>query len=225
MATPYIPPQDAQFDAWFDNFSTLLTAAPTTYGLVSGDAVIVAASFSAWSPLYIAATNPVTRTAPAIAAKDAQRILSEAVLRPYAQSISRNPAVLNANKTAIGVNLPNSARTPIPPPITAPSLSLASAIHFLQTLAYRDATTPTSKAKPPGAVGMELWRYLSTAPGVDPTLASEFGVVTKSPVAVGFSAPDVGKHCTYWGRWVTRSGPGGIAQTGPWSAPLTVVVI
>lgn len=225
MQPPYLPAQDAAFDTWFNNFSTLLTGSPTNFGLVAGDATTVATSFTAWNSAYVAATTPATRTAVTIAAKDAQRTLSEAVLRPYAVDISRNPAVTNADKTAIGVSLPNSSRTPIPPPLTVPALTLVGAIHFLHTLAYRDTSTPTTKAKPPGAIGVEMWRVVSTLPSTDVSLANQIGVFTKSPNNIGYTTPDVGKTATYWARWVTRSGPGGQVQVGPFSAPLSVGII
>jgi hypothetical protein len=222
---PYLPAQDAAFDAWFDNFSALITAAPTDYGLVSGDATAIAASFTSWHAAYLLATNPTTRTSPAIAAKDAERTSAEQVIRPYATQISRNPAVSNLDKTAVGVNLPNTARTPVPPPSTQPALSLVAAIHNLQTLAYRDTATPTTKAKPAGAIGMELWRTIATGPVVDPSAAALIGIVTKSPTNVGTLSGDAGKTATYFARWTTRSGPAGVAQVGPWSAPLAVVIV
>lgn len=225
MQAPYLPAADAAFDAWFANFSALITANPTDFGLVSGDATTIAASFTSWHAAYLLATNPSTRTSPAIAAKDAERFSAEAVIRPYATQISRNPAVLNADKTAVGVNLPNTSRTPVPPPTTQPTLSLVSAIHNLQTLAYRDSATPTTKAKPPGAIGMELWRTIATTPATDPSAAELVGIVTKSPANIGTSSGDAGKFATYFGRWTTRSGPGGVAQVGPWSAPLAVVIV
>lgn len=225
MQAPYLPAADPAFDAWFDNFSTLLTAAPTDYGLVAGDATIVSTAFGTWHPAYVLATNPTTRTSPTIAAKDAERISAEAILRPYATNISRNPAVANIDKTAIGVNLPNTSRTPIPPPTTSPTLALVSVIHNLQTLSYRDSATPTTKAKPPGAIGMELWRTIATTPASSPVDAALIGIITKSPANIGTMSGDAGKFATYFGRWTTRSGPGGVAQTGPWSAPLAVVIV
>lgn len=224
MQQPYIPAQDASFDLWSANFSTLITDDPTTYGLVSGDAVSIAAVVDPWHDAYVTAVNPATRTPAAIAAKDAARTACEAVVRPYAQQISRNPAVTNDDKIAVGVNLPNTARTPIPPPTTVPALSLVNSIHFQQTLAYRDTATPTSKAKPPGAIGCDMRMTLSTAPATDPEASKPLTIATKSPVVVSFTSQDVGKFATYWGRWSTRSGPGGQVQYGDWSAPLTVVV-
>ena len=37
----YIPAKDALFATWLENFSTLLTAAPATYGLTAPDATAV----------------------------------------------------------------------------------------------------------------------------------------------------------------------------------------
>lgn len=225
MQNPYIPAQDAQFDSWLVNFSTLLTASPTTYGLTSGDATTVAGVTTAWSAAYLAATDPSTRTSVTIAAKDAARTTATQTVRPLATQISRNPAVDNGDKTAIGVNLPNTARTPIPPPTTVPGLTLVSAIHFQHTLSYKDTSTPTTKAKPAGAIGLDLRVTIQVGAASDPEAAKPWTVATKSPVIVSFTAPDVAKTATYWGRWATRSGPGGQAQYGDWSAPLSVVIV
>jgi len=224
MQPPYIPAPDAQFDLWSANFASLITTTPADFGLIAGDAVAINAVVTPWHAAYVIAVNPATRTPAAIAAKDAARTAAEVVLRPYAQDISRNPAVTNENKVAVGVNLPNSARTPVPPPTTQPSLSLVSSVHFNQVIAYRDASTPTSKAKPAGAIGVDLRLHIATTEPPAPDLIPPYGVLTKSPANIGFTAGDVGKTATYFARWVTRSGPGGIAQNGPWSAPLAVVV-
>lgn len=224
MQTPYVPKPDAVFDNWAVNFSTLLTAAPTTYGLVAGDATAAAAVVTPWHTAYLAAINPATRTPVTIAAKDAARTAVEATLRPLAQQISRNAGVANDDKIAIGVNLISTGGTPIPPPTTVPGLTLSASIHFQQTLQYRDTSTPTSKKKPPGASAIDLRMTLGTAPATDPNAALPLTVATKSPIVVSFTSQDVGKYATYWGRWMTPSGPGGQVQFGDWSAPLTVVV-
>jgi len=224
MQAPYLPPPDAAFDAWSQNFSTLITADPTTYGLIAGDATAIAAVVDAFHTAYGLASNPVTRTAVTIAAKDAARVAAEPVLRDYAQQISRNAGVDNSDKTAVGVNLPNTARPPIPQPTTQPQLALVSSVHNLQVISYKDSATPTTKAKPFGAIGIDLRVSISLTPAASPDNVPPFGVITKSPVNIGMLSGDAGKTARYWGRWVTRSGPGGMAQYGPWSAPMDVVV-
>jgi hypothetical protein len=61
--------------------------------------------------------------------------------------------------------------------------------------------------------------------GIDPDAAEYIGSFNKTPFQVSQNAADRGKHCTYWGRWVTRSGPGGVPQRGPWSAALDCIII
>lgn len=225
MQAPYLPAPDANFDNWTANFASLITATPTVYGLIAGDATAINAVVTPWHSAYIAAVNPTTRTPVTIAAKDAARTACEQVVRPYAIQISRNPAVSNDDKTAVGVNLPNTARTPVPPPTTQPTLSLLTAVHNLMQIAYRDTSTPTSKAKPPGAIGVDLRISVGTGTPPAPDSVAPYGTLTKSPASIGFTNLDIGKTATFWARWTTRSGPGGQAQFGPWSAPLNVTVV
>jgi len=221
---PYIPPKDADFDNWSDNFDTLLTATPASFGLVAGDAVIVAGVVATWAAAYAIAIAPATRTAPTVAAKDAARAAAEAVIRPYAVAISKSAAVTNLNKTAIGVTVPSVTPTPIPAPIDAPTLGIQAAIPLLQTLTYEVAGA-LGKSKPFGSTGVEIFRSVGTVAATDPAQASYSATVNKSPFTQAFLAADQGKIVTYFARFRTQSGPAGVAQQGPWSAPLSLNVM
>jgi hypothetical protein len=222
---PYIPPQDNLFDSWFDNFKTLIAANPTDYGLIAGDATNITNAWTPWHAAYLTATNPSTRTSPAVAQKDALRVAAEIVIRPYSQQIARNGGLDPVLITGLGLNLPNPTRPPVPAPTTNPSLTLVSASFLAMTLSYRDTSLGPTKKKPTGAVGIEIWRSIGTVAATDPAQCSLYQTWTKSPNYVQFVAGDVGKKCTYFARWVTRSGPQGTAQTGPWSDALTVTVL
>lgn len=225
MSQPYIPPTDSGFDTWLTNFSTLLTAAPATYGLTAPDATAVAAERTAYHAAYVAATDPGTRTSVTIAAKDSAKVSALAVVRPFAVSISLNSGVTDEDKTDIGVTVRKTVPTPVPPPTTTPALVLIAGVPQAHQLRYYDTSTPTTKAKPAGAVGIEIWRAIGTSPAVDPAQASYYTTWTKSPNVSQFLAPDVGKTCTYFARWVTRGGPGGSVQVGPWSASLVLPIM
>jgi hypothetical protein len=221
---PYLPPADADFALWLENFSTLLTATPTDFGLEAADAVAVDAVNTTFQAAYTTATDPSTRTTPTIAAKDNARASAEAVVRPYAVTISQNAAVTDLNKASIGVTVRSTTPTPIPAPSDAPTLALVNANIMTMRLSYKVAGQ-SGKAKPFGAVGVEIYRSIGTVAATDPAQATFNGIVTKSPFTQAFNAEDQGKICTYFARYVTRSGPSGVAQTGPWSAALTVTVI
>lgn len=221
---PYIPPKDALFATWLANFSALLTATPTDFGLEAADAVAVDAVNTTFQAAYTLSQDPATRTSPTVAAKDVARASAEAVVRPYAVQISRNSAVTDANKANIGVTIPSLVPTPIAAPTVAPVVSLESATHGTMRLAYK-AAGASGKSKPFGAIGVEIFRSIGTVAATDPAQAAYNGTVTKSPFRQTFAAEDAGKICTYFARFVTRSGPDGVAQTGPWSGAVNVTVV
>jgi len=224
-AASYIPPRDTDFDSWLDNFQTLIAADPTDYGLTTPDATVITASYTAWHAAYLTATNPSSRTTPAIAAKDAQRSSAEATVRPYAQQIARNQGLDPSLITGLGLNLSNPTRPPIPAPTTNPTLTLVSATFLTHQLSYRDTALGPTKKKPTGSIGMQVFRSVGTVAATDPAQCLLYQTWTKSPNLSQFMAEERGKICTYFARWVTKGGPGGTAQPGPWSDPLVVVVM
>lgn len=225
MQNPYIPSTDADFATWLENLAMLIAATPTDYGLVTGDATIISGVNTSFQAAYLLAVNPATRTAPTIADKDAERTAATATVRPYCIQISQNMGVSDALKLGVGVNLPNTARPRIPAPTTQPVLVHAQSNPGVITLRYYDVTTPLSKAKPFGATGIQIRQIVGTAPAVTPDAADYVDTWTKSPNTVTTLSGDIGKILTLWGRWVTKSGPAGVAQFGPWSTALSVGII
>lgn len=225
MPSSYIPSTDAGFGSWLANFSTLITAAPATYGLVSGDATVIAGQNTAYQAALALATDPVTRTSVTVADKDAAKSSALFVVRPFAVQISRNPAVSNMDKTAVGVTVVKTVPTPIPAPTALPLNSLVSAVPLTSTIKTVSADTPTSKAKPFGSISVQVFMSVGTVAATDPEQLKFFGAVTKIPFPVTFESPDQGKICSLATRYATRGGNGGIAKVGPWSAITTFVVL
>jgi hypothetical protein len=211
---PYIPPKQADFDVWFANFSTLITAGPATYGLGAGEAVAIAASYASWHAAYLLATSPATKTASTVAAKDAERVLALALVRPYAVAISLAGGVSAYDKTAVGVNPRTSVPGPIAAPNSAPDVSVQSAIPLTLFMRFRDPlTSPKVKAKPYGVTRCQLFGKLSATPIVDPAALSWVMDATKSPFSLTFAGGSSGQRFYYAGRWVVRTG-----LVSPWSA-------
>lgn len=220
MSSSYIPAKDSQYQVWLLNFSTLITASPGTYGLLAADATTIAAAYTAWNTAYLAATNGTTRGPTTIQAKNVQRINSQATARPYSQQIANNAGVSSANKVALGINPRTNPPSPVPAPTTNPVLTISSAIAFGHIVRFRDSlASPSVKAKPAGAIGLQLFASTSATPITDPTLLEFNSVQTKSPFTITWGSGDVGKTAYYAARWVTRRG-----LVGPWSAiaPFTV---
>lgn len=220
MAGPYIPAPDADLDVWADNFQTVIAANPALYGLVVGDATAITAAFTAWHAAYLLAVNPATRTPPAVADKDVQKATALTVWRGYAQVIQNNAGVTNFDKAAAGLTVRATGRTPIPAPATIPVLGFLNATPLQHTLNFKDAATPTTKAKPFGAINMQIFRFVGTVPPTGVDQYAQYGFATKSPFVIDFNSPDVGKTAYYIARWVTRRG-----LVGPWSVDISATVL
>jgi hypothetical protein len=217
---PYIPPKDADYDGWLTNFSALITTAPGTYGVTSGDATAIAAAQAAWHSAYLLVTSPSTKTATTVAAKDTQRVSSLAAVRPYAQQISLNPGVLTSNKIALGVNPRTSTPLPITTPTTTPNLTLQSSFPQNLILRYRDSmASPSVKAKPYGVLAAQIFGLVSSTPVTDPTLLTFLGPQTKSPWTQAFASGSSGKTVYLAARWQTRTG-----LVGPFSPIISAVI-
>lgn len=211
----YIPTRDSLLEAWALNWTTRVTAAPTTYGLTAGIAVTCAALYTTWHNAYVASSNPVTRTPVTIAAKDSAKGAMVPILRLYSQQVKANNAISNSLKTDLGIHVDDTTPTPIPPPSTMPVLTIVSNGVQEMTLRFADELTPTSRSKPPGTAGLLLFRTIATAAASDPDAALFDGLFSRIPVPQVFDAGDVGKVCTYWAKWCNSKG-----DEGPWSAPV-----
>ena len=220
MAAPYIPPKEADLALWSQNFADLIDAAPSTYGLAPSDAAAIVAANDPWQASYLLATNPTTRTEVTVAQKNADRIAAVIVFRTYASQIRLNPGVSNSDKLALGLNLPNNAPSPIPPPPTFPILAIASAGPGMHEIRFADSASPSSRRKAANAVQMQLFRGVAPAAIPDPANTTFYAAVTKQPFASVFTDPaEAGDVATYFARWVTRTG-----ELGPWSAAVSMTV-
>lgn len=217
---PYIPPRDVDLDTWSANFSTLLTASPATYGLTAADATAVAAVVASWHAAYLLVTSPTTKTATTVSAKNVARILMLATVRPYSIQISLNAGVSPSNKVAIGVSPRTSVPVPIPAPVTAPSVTINTALPLQHVLRYRDElSSPTVKAKPYGAIGIQIFGAASATVISSPDSLLYLATDTKSPLLVTWDEAQKGKTAYYAARWVTRRG-----LVGPWSPIITFTI-
>lgn len=228
MPQPYIPARETDLLTWADNFSSLITATPSTYGLDAAAALTIQTSVNTWDTAYAAAVNPGTRTPVTIAAKNSAKLAMIPIVRTYASQIRLNPGVANSDKIDLGLNLPNNSPAPKPAPSTIPVVTIMNATPLRHTLKFRDEmSSPTSRAKAPQCIGMELWRGISTVALTNPADALFYGTIVKVPFFSDFDAPDAGKVATYFGRWVNRAGSPGNNQalTGPWSNAVSMTIV
>lgn len=223
MTTPYIPAAEAAFRDWLINFYTIISTTPAVYGMTVAQTQPLDQPTQIYLAVYAAAENPSTRTTAKIAERVTAREVAESIARELA-SIARASNPSPAALTNAGLTVNKVPSTPVPPPQTEPDLGLVSGSSLTHKLQYR-VPDSIGKAKPYGITGIQIFRALGTLPAIDSAQATYLTTVTKSPFVVGFAAGDRGKIATYYGRYVTRSGPNGQASVGPFSVALVAGVL
>jgi len=227
---PYIPTQQSKLVTWAENFSTLISASPSTYGLQAADAATIASYVNAFTNAYAQSTkgSPSTRTPAAVTATNNAQAAMLGIVRTYAQQIRNNMGVTSENKQAIGLNVPSSSRTPIPVPSTAPVIAITGSTPLTFTMTIKDATAPASpRKKAVGARSYAIFYTLTPVSAPAPTTPSSTVLVvgTKTPFPASFPTGSSGQNATLWGAWQGRAvGTPAGSTFGPVSNPITQIV-
>lgn len=216
----WIPAKDSDLEPFALNFSTLLTANPSGYGIAGTDASAVAAAYASWHSSYLLVSDPATKTKVTVAAKDIARGQMLVQIRVYGALIRANQGVSQDNKTALGIHLPDLVPTPVPPPSTFPILSFIGATPGQFTMRYADQNTPDKKHKPAGSILLQVYGATSSTVVSDPSVLPFLSLVGRNPFPLSWSNSDKGKIAYMAARWINRRG-----EPGPWSAIVTSNVI
>lgn len=163
------------------------------------------------------ATDPVTRTAPLIARKNAARLRAEQIIRPVYGRIRLDRTLPIEDKVDIGVRL-TAHRSRITTPHSAPRLSVVGApweFHKLRASELGETGNPHSK--PRGAAQWQLFRGIADGP----TDQLEYFISSsRKTLTIRLNPNQNGKVATYRARWVTARG-----LTGPWGPAISVPIL
>lgn len=215
----YIPSSDAALLAWSANFDTIITANPTDYGLIAGQATAYDVLNDAYAAAYAAAVNPGTRTPVTVAAKDVARANLVASARQLAQIARKYPGITNDLLSDAGLTVPDPIPSPIPAPTTVPVLSLIASGSLSQVLRFRDSVLSNPRSKPDGVTSLQLFVKIGTEAPASPADCTFVGNFSRMPMTVSFDGADALKNAYYIARWINAKG-----QTGPQSDVLTVTI-
>lgn len=209
----YIPGPDEDVQAFGANYSTRITATPTAYGLVAGDATAIAALQAAFTTALTASTNPVTRTPVTVQTKDLARANLVAGLRAKSKLVQAYASITPTLLTELGLTVRVTTRTPIPPPTTRPVLSDLRSNGTVLEFTIRDELTPARRAFPNGVVLLQVFMKTGTTAPLsisDCVLAdmqgNAFGAVDVATVTAGTTM-----H--FLSRWINRRGQPGPIST------------
>jgi hypothetical protein len=212
----YIPRKDSGFREWANTFANKLNASPATYMMTEAQTQAIREAVDDFIEKYEVTLEKDTRTATTIAAKDDARSVAETMCREIATLIKENLGISDEAKIAAGVRPINPNRDPIFCPQTSPILTILGNTPGSQTIIFKDPTQPEKKAKPFGALALQL--FVAVTEGDDPAPLAEakfHGLyMSSNRIAVEFGQNDDGKLATYYARWCGRR-----EEVGPWSLP------
>lgn len=110
-------------------------------------------------------------------------------------------------------------QTKVGVPTTAPTAMIEQTNRLQHTIHFANSTTPTSKAKPAGVRGCQIWVKIGTAPPVSASDLQDLATDTRTPYVAGFDQVDAIKTADDWLRWENTKG-----ETGPWSAVMSATI-
>ena len=208
----FIPASDADYDAWLRNFAEYVVANAAALGATPGQITSLQAVKADWDVKYPAATTAQAMAAAAVQAKSDSRGATEDFVRPFVGVLQSNTAVTDTQRQSLGITVRSTSRTAVGAPSSKPVASIDTNQRLRHTLSFVDELTPTSRAKPDGVQGCEIWMKVGDPAPAGPNDVRYLAVDTRSPYVADFEAADAGKTAYYMLRWISTRG-----ETGPWS--------
>jgi hypothetical protein len=202
-----IPRKNADLVGWGGNFDTKYTANPVLFGGTAAMATEFHNRYVAFVDANTAAGADATRSKALLAVREAAK---EDVLEYgrmlYAQ-IQANINVPDESKVELGIVVPDRHPTPVDLGETAPFIGVSRVFGRDVHLIIRNAETMKRK-KVPGAIGVNLYRFIGATPpaGTDGWVSD--GNITKPEVIVQFDAETVtpGTLVHFTACWYSRAG-------------------
>lgn len=215
-----VPANEKELRRFVYNFSRLVQDDLARYGLEPADAVRLMDDANAYLAAAFTAGRPATRTRVTVRARNEVKRRVLPVFRSYAAIVKANPDVAVWDKVQLGIVVDGPRRkSPIPPPIAAPILSLRRGSAAIHELLYHDANHLSRRSKPKGATHLILLSHVGEQSINDPSNAQYLGAFTRQPIRIEYTAEKARLVATYFGAWLMPSG----RQT-PWSLPVTMII-
>ena len=191
-----------------------------SWGMTLLEVNAIVAYQTAWTPLWAASVNKLTKNQTATVNRDAtQLVFQPALALVFDDYLINNAAISAADKLAMGIHLFGSARTPVPDPTTAPRVNITYGAPLQQIVNMTNAATGKI-GKPKGVGFMEMW-YKIDDPA--PMGLGDMNLkinIAKSGSPITYLLSQKGKTVYFFARWVTKKG-----GYGPWGAYFSAVIV
>lgn len=219
MPDKFVPRKDTDFNTWAATFTEYARSHFDALDL-NEDAVQEAVALAQTFQTALDRSNAAQNAArSAIAAKDDARVALEKVLRELTREVQGNAIVSDAQRKSLGVTVRDKTPTPVAAPTSSPELIVEIWGRLTHRIRFRDAATPTRRAKPDGVSGCEIWVKVGGDVPKDESEMRYIGRASRSPFAHDFAGESAGKTAFYRARWVSTRG-----ETGAWSQTVSATI-
>jgi len=223
MANDYIPGSDTGFQAWAVNFANYAQAHLAELGIDLTDLTPITSGLADFVTKLSANVTAQQAAQSARQAKDASQDTLESAIRQLVRQLQASGDVDDAERAALGITIPDTVRTMSAGGIDTRPIGMVDTSQRLRhEIRFSDEATPTSRAKPAGVMGCEIWVKVAPTGEVPPSSADELsfvGMDTASPYTVEYDGADGGKTAHYMLRWVKTGG-----EKGPWSETISATI-
>ncbi len=218
----YIPGSDTEFLAWAANFVTYIQTHGPDLGIGPPDVTPIVAAQTDFVAKMSDNVTAQQAAQSARQAKDASRDTLESAIRQLVRRLQASSAVDDTERAALGITIPDRIPTAAGGIDTRPIGMVDTSQRLRHEIRFSDEATPTSRAKPQGVMGCEIWVKVTAtgeAPPADPDELSFVAMDTASPYIVEYDGANGGKTAHYMLRWVKTGG-----EKGPWSETISATI-
>lgn len=168
MRKDFFPDREADMIDWGRNVIDTLTAAEGHYGVPPDQLAAITEAFVVFEQAYAVASQPATRTQPAVAAKNAGRKLFERQARLLSQRLKANADLSDQDRIDLGINVPKPRRQHVNPPESAPVVQVKRIDGNRATIRLRNLDNSATRALPDTAVGATILWAVGDRPPLNP---------------------------------------------------------
>ncbi len=219
----YLPGSDTGFQAWAENFATYAGAHLVELGIAPPDIIPIAAGRADFDTKMSANVAAQQAAQAARQAKDDSRDSLETAIRALVKRLQVSSSVDDTERAALGITVPDRVRTASAGDISTRPVGMVDTSQRLRhEIRFSDEATPTSRAKPKGIMGCEIWVKVLPTGEAAPVGADGLSFVTldtASPYTAVYDGTDGGKTAHYMLRWVKSSD-----DKGPWSETISATI-
>jgi hypothetical protein len=170
-----------------------------------------------WNAIFPQSQNPALRTSSITQSKNSLRLQIEASIRTIYDDIPKS-LLTQADRDTLRIAQQGTGGAPAPVPTSRPVAQVDTSQRLQHTISFVDSETPTSRAKPEGVRGCQIWYKVGSTVG-DPRELTFAATDTRSPYVLTFDGADAGKMVYYWLRWENTRG-----EIGPWSDVISATI-